>query len=415
MPHIELMAPIRVGFASLRSNPLRTFLSTLGVIMGVASLVAVLAVGDGVEKFARSAIERSTDLQTIVVASRTTDQVDGVEVPRDSVMRFTLGTRDSIASVLGDRARVSIRDARAVMLSGGAITAQRAAMVFGTVPDAEERINPTYLAGRFISEAELRDSAMVAVVSAALARALVSDPKNAVGQEVTLRESRFTIVGVMEQAGPDEKRLVALVPYTVLDRVAPATVEGGTPTLVIRARAVEEVAALRTEVEQWLRAHVGVPGGSYEVQTSAADQLDQARQGILVFKLALGTFAGIALLVGGIGIMNVLLSAVLERTREIGIRKACGAQQRDIMVQFLAESVAIACAGALLGAVMGLAGAFGATAVMRQVTEAPIHAALTWSSILASAAIAVTVGLVFGSYPAVRASKLSPIDAIRHE
>lgn len=408
------MAPIRVGFASLRSNPLRTFLSTLGVIMGVASLVAVLAVGDGVEKFARAAIERSTDLQTIVVASRTTDQVDGVEVPRDSVMRFTLGTRDSIASVLGDRARVSIRDARAVMLSGGAITAQRAALVFGTVPDAEERINPTYLAGRFISEAELRDSAMVAVVSSALARALVSDPKTAVGQEVTLRESRFTIIGVMEQAGPDEKRLAALVPYTVLDRVAPATVDGGMPTLVIRARGVEEVTALRTEVEQWLRAHVGLPG-SYEVQTSAADQLDQARQGILVFKLALGTFAGIALLVGGIGIMNVLLSAVLERTREIGIRKACGAQQRDIMVQFLAESVAIACAGALLGAVMGLAGAFGATAVMRQVTEAPIHAALTWSSILASAAIAVTVGLVFGSYPAVRASKLSPIDAIRHE
>ena len=85
------------------------------------------------------------------------------------------------------------------------------------------------------------------------------------------------------------------------------------------------------------------------------------------------------------------------------------------MVQFLAESVAIAGAGALLGAVMGLAGAFGATAVMRRVTEAPIHAALTWSSILASAAIAVTVGLVFGSYPAVRASRLSPIDAIRHE
>ena len=415
MPLPNISAPIRVGVASLRSNPLRTTLSTLGIIMGVASLVAVLAVGDGVEKFARSAIERSTDLQTIVVASRSTDVVDGVEVPRDSVLRFGLGTRDSIAALLGSRARVSIRDARAAMVSGGAITAGRAALVFGTVPDAEERLNPTYLGGRFISEAELRDSAMVAVISETLARALVTDPKDAVGQRVTLRDSSFTVIGVMGKAAEGDRRLTVLVPFTVLDRVVASSATGGTPTLVIRAHAVEEVAALRKEVEQWLGAHVGMGDTSYEIQTSAADQLDQARQGILVFKLALGTFAGIALLVGGIGIMNVLLSAVLERTREIGIRKACGATQRDIMMQFLAESVAIACAGALMGAALGLAGAFGATAIMRHVTEAPIRAALTWSSVLASAAIAVTVGLVFGSYPAVRAARLSPIDAIRHE
>lgn len=414
MPLTVTVAPIRVGFASLRSNPLRTFLSTLGVIMGVASLVAVLAVGDGVERFARTAIERTTDLQTIIVASRATDLVDGVEVPRDTVLRFGLGTRDSIASALGDRARVSIRDARAAMVSGGAIAVQRAALVFGTVPDAEERLNPTYLAGRFISEQELRDSAMVAVISETLARALAGEPAEALGRQVRLRESSFSVVGVMRQVGAEDKRLAALIPYTVLDRVAEPAPHSA-PMVVIRARAVEEVPALRTEVEGWLKANVGMGTKGYEIQTSAADQLDQARQGILVFKLALGTFAGIALLVGGIGIMNVLLSAVLERTREIGIRKAVGATQGAIMTQFLAESVAIALAGALLGAVLGLAGAFGATAVMRRVTEAPIHAALTWPSILAAAAIAVAVGLVFGSYPAVRAARLSPIDAIRHE
>lgn len=415
MPISSASAPIRVGFASLRSNPLRTFLSTLGVIMGVASLVAVLAVGDGVEKFARSAIERSTDLQTIVVASRTTDQVDGVQVPRDSVLRFGLGTRDSIAAVLGNRARVSIRDSRAAMVSGGRIAVQRAALVFGTVPDAEERINPKYLAGRFINEGEVRDSAMVAVVSQALAEALASDPKAAMGMKVILRDSVFTVIGVTERTGPEDKRPVALVPYSVLDRVIAPTAGADAPTLVIRARAVEEVPALRAEVEQWLRAHVGLGEKSYEIQTSAADQLAQARQGIMVFKLALGTFAGIALLVGGIGIMNVLLSAVVERTREIGIRKAVGATQGDIMVQFLAESVAIACAGALLGALLGLGGAFGATALMRHVTEAPVNAAFKFSSIAMAAIIAIAVGLVFGSYPAMRAARLSPIDAIRHE
>jgi len=413
MPISSVAAPIRVGFVSLRSNPLRTFLSTLGVIMGVASLVAVLAVGDGVEKFARSAIERSTDLQTIVVASRTVDQVDGVQVPRDSVLRFGLGSRDSIAALLGSRARVSIRDSRAAMVSGGRIT-QRAALVFGTVPDAEERINPKYLAGRFISQGELQEQAMVTVISQTLAEALAGDATAAMGKQVILRDAAFTLIGVMERTGAEDKRLVALVPYSVIDRVGTGA-EGDTPTLVIRARAVEEVPALRTEVEQWLRAHVGLGDKSYEIQTSAVDQLAQARQGILVFKLTLGTFAGIALLVGGIGIMNVLLSAVIERTREIGIRKAVGATQGDIMMQFLSESVAIACAGALLGTLLGLAGAFGATAMMRHITEAPVEAAFRLSSIAVAAIIAVTVGLVFGSYPAVRAARLSPIDAIRHE
>ena len=111
-------------------------------------------------------------------------------------------------------------------------------------------------------------------------------------QQVVLKERVFTIVGVMQQVGSEDKRLAALVPYTVLDLVAEPTAQGGTPMIVVRARAVEEVAALQAEVEQWLRAHVGVPGKSYEIQTSAADQLEQARQGILVFKLALGHLRG---------------------------------------------------------------------------------------------------------------------------
>ena len=256
---------------------------------------------------------------------------------------------------------------------------------------------------------------MVAVISQTLAEALASDARSALGQKVILRDSAFTVIGIMQKVSGQDQRLTALVPYTVLDRVTGPSVDAATPTLVVRARAVEQVTALRAEVDQWLRAHVGLGEKSYEIQTSAADQLAQARQGILVFKLALGTFAGIALLVGGIGIMNVLLSAVIERTREIGIRKAVGATQGDIMVQFLAESVAIAFAGALLGTVLGLAGAFGATAMMRHITEAPVQAAFRFSSIAVAAFIAVAVGLVFGSYPAMRAAGLSPIDAIRHE
>ncbi|HEX9165729.1 MAG TPA: FtsX-like permease family protein, partial [Gemmatimonadales bacterium] len=141
----------------------------------------------------------------------------------------------------------------------------------------------------------------------------------------------------------------------------------------------------------------------------------QARQGMLIFKLLMGAITGISLLVGGIGIMNVLLASVAERTREIGIRKATGARRRDVLLQFLAESVAITGLGSVVGVLLGLAGAFGVTAIMRARTEAVIYAAFTWGTVAIAVAAAVTVGIAFGIYPALRAARLSPIDAIRHE
>ena len=136
---------------------------------------------------------------------------------------------------------------------------------------------------------------------------------------------------------------------------------------------------------------------------------------MLVFKLVMGAIAGISLLVGGIGIMNILLASVAERTREIGIRKAAGARQRHVLLQFLAESVAITGIGSVLGVILGLAGAFGITAGIRHLTDAPLYAAFTWQSVAVAAAAALLVGLVFGTYPARRAARLSPIEASRHE
>ncbi|MBC7897763.1 MAG: FtsX-like permease family protein, partial [Cytophagaceae bacterium] len=142
----------------------------------------------------------------------------------------------------------------------------------------------------------------------------------------------------------------------------------------------------------------------------------QAAQGILIFKLLMGAITGISLLVGGIGIMNVLLASVSERTREIGIRRATGATRRDILLQFLAESVAISGFGSVLGIALGLGGAFGITAVIRRYATAGfIQASFSWGSVAAAAGASLLIGLLFGTYPARRASQLSPIDAIRHE
>lgn len=160
---------------------------------------------------------------------------------------------------------------------------------------------------------------------------------------------------------------------------------------------MERVAEAQAAGEDWLARRYGRWEGRVRVETSAA-RLEQVQRGMNTFKLFLGAITGTSLVVGGIGIMNVLLGSVTERTREIGVRKALGARPRDVLLQFLAESVAIAGLGSAIGVLIGITAAYGITALVRARSEAPLYAAFS-----------------FGIYPALRAPRLSPIDAIRHE
>jgi putative ABC transport system permease protein len=240
-------------------------------------------------------------------------------------------------------------------------------------------------------------------------------PTALLGQTVLLQSHPFRVIGILAAEKGMEERLSAIIPFTVAADAMIPTGDASNPMLLVRAANVEGVDSVRARTEHWLSSRYGAWRDEVRVQTEAANRLKQARQGILIFKLAMGSFAAISLIVGGIGIMNVLLASVLERTREIGVRKAIGARQRDILLQFLAESVAISGVGSVVGVVAGLAGAFGVTAVMRAETEAVIFAAFTWPTLLVATAIAIAIGLAFGTYPALRAARLSPIDAIRHE
>jgi putative ABC transport system permease protein len=409
-----LASSFRVGVQSLRVNPLRTVLSTRGVVIGVASLVAVLAVGDGAESFAREQIATTTDLQTLLVVPNTGQTIDGVRIPRATYPVFTLADVDALARVLGPLATVSATVTGGARLTLPAAAPARATVVMAVTPGAEERLRPRFAAGRFFNVAEVRSAQRIAVVSPALASAAphsLGDTRRREGQA-------FRGIGNLAPAAQRVAPLgmTALVPFTTADSAMAPLAALRAPQIMVRAARVEVVDTVRVRVERWAAARLGA-GWKDEasVETSSPMRLDQARRAIQVFKMVMGAFAGISLVVGGLGIMNVLLAAVTERTREIGIRKAAGARQRDILIQFLAESVAITGAGSVLGVVLGLGGAFAITAVIRSASDAPIYAAATWQTVGVAAIISVVVGLAFGTFPALRAARLSPIDAIRHE
>jgi putative ABC transport system permease protein len=411
---VSSLASIRVGVAALRTNPMRTVLSTLGVIIGVAALVAVLSLGDGMEAFARSQVERTTGVQNVYVSPVTADMVDGILVARTRVTQ--LGDAEAReAARLPGAAGASVTLSGTTMIRPPAGGRDRAARVTAASAGTAAMYGVEMEAGRFFTDAEAASDTPGAVVSHLAAVALSPGaPAAIVGRVLQLRGAPVRVVGVVK-ADERDQGLAIYIPLAAAPRVMTAAEAARAPMMAIKARRVEDVEAVRVAAERWLaRRHGARWAKDFTVGTDRA-RGEQMKTGFLLFKVFMGSIAAISLLVGGIGIMNVLLASVTERTREIGIRKAVGARRRDIVLQFLSESVAITGSGSLLGLLLGVSVAFGATAAMRAYIGAPIHAGLSASTMLVAASAAVVVGLSFGTYPALRASRLSPIDAIRHE
>ena len=271
-------------------------------------------------------------------------------------------------------------------------------------------------AGRYFTEVEVSHNAPVVVLSYKLAIELVAERQRGSDARPRGARPRARVHDGRRHAGVSRREHLPDVHSAPCRRDGARARRQLTPTIIVRAPSMESVDATKAGVIDWLAMRYR----DWERQVDGDDVARPSRadcaSAMLMFKIVFGAFASIALIVGGVGIMNVLLASVTERTREIGVRKALGARRRDILHQFLAESVAMASVGTGLGTVIGFAAAFWVAALVRwQVPGAQLHAAITPTHDHESVISAVSIGLAFGTFPALRASRLSPIDAIRHE
>jgi putative ABC transport system permease protein len=433
---VPILVVLRVATRALGRNVLRTLLTMLGIVIGVAAVMAMVALGNGAQAAVESEMRSAGANLISVTAGNYVRGGDGVNIPSGHGAAATLTPDDAnaIAAVPGvahcsagvsDRAFASVGASRAF----GRI--QGADVAFPLIYDWR------FDAGGFFTSSHVAGRARVAVLGRAVAARLFGDAAKSVGQSVEIKQQRFEVVGVTASVTGDQQESV-FVPYTTLQDILGIK---HLHTVMVATAEAGDASSAAEGITRLLRQRHGLPGGStpddFVVRTQAAEALTKGLYtSVAAFALAnmpnldkvtldemqgtlsranstmtalLAGIAAVSLIVGGIGIMNIMLVAVTERTREIGIRRAVGARSRDVLVQFLVEAVALSVLGGIVGIVMGFAASAGIEALLEWPTR------VSPGAVGLAFAIAVTVGVFFGFYPARKASRLDPIDALRYE
>jgi putative ABC transport system permease protein len=402
----KLFNSFALAFANIRSNVLHTFLSVLGIVIGVAALVSILSLIDGMEEFARDQISQTTSLNAIIIQTEAYKRVNEVRIRKDSISIIDYERFKQLTANLSKSAKPHIRataSGEATLASGKKI----GALLLATSTTLE----PTCVvaAGSTFTEEDLNEKKSDAVVNHAFLKAAGLTEATALETTITLNNKPHIIKGILQEDVVNTPKI-----YFPITTLSETELQATPPEIILEAEKTEEIPALKTDINTWLEKHDKDAKQNFRVITNEF-RIEQATKGFLLFRVIMGLIVGISVLVGGIGVMNVLLISVTERTAEIGIRKATGANRRDIMLLFLSESITVSAFGSFLGLVLGVFGTMVIIPIIKAITEVPFQAAYTWNTFFVITTLSILVGIVFGTYPAIRASRLNPVEAIRHE
>jgi len=419
---MSLIQSIAVALRALSVNKLRAGLTMLGIIIGISAVIILVSVGQGVQTAFSQQMQSIGSNLVFVLPGGLQQSSTSIRSMLRSVNVSTLTYGDALAltnrALAPDLLYVAPEFVANVSVAFASESAQTS--LSGVTPSypAARTFYPEV--GAFISSDDLRSRARVAVLGKKVAEKLFAPTIQPVGQTIKINRIPFRVIGVMEEKSTstysDDNDAVFVPLSTAQTRLFSARNLAGEYTAsVIYAQAVDEsrMEAARTQITQILRRRHGLIYSSDEndfTVLTQSDVGDTLRNLTTILTLFLGLIAAVSLLVGGIGIMNIMLVSVTERTREIGIRKAVGAGRRDILLQFLMEALVLSLFGGLLGIVIGVLGSIGASAAIKSLT---LH--ISPGTIALATGFSTLVGLFFGIYPAIRASRLNPIDALRYE
>jgi len=414
----DLLSGFISGYKGLLSNKLRSLLTVLGIVIGVAAVIGVLGVGEGARYQVTSQIEKLGS-NVLTIYYRRPESKEEASERRGRSKGLTYD--DAIA--IGENLEAVKNTAPQVRTSVTAKYMDREweTQLIGTVEDYQAIRDHWVEEGRFFGKEEMDSWAKVCVIGKTVKEELFGD-EDPIGKEIKMRDDRFTVIGVMKEKGSvgwedfDDQIFIPIITsqkrFTGDDRVQ---------TILVQAMSSEATFDAEEQIEALLtKRHNNVVDFRIRSHEEFRQTIEQTAS---TFKLMLAGIAAISLIVGGIGIMNIMLVTVTERTREIGIRKAVGAKRRDILIQFLIESMVLAFVGGVIGILLGVvfantignimvgAGSFGP----RRWLGGSGHSVVTLSSIFLAFFFAVAVGIFFGMYPANKASKLDPVEALRYE
>ncbi len=416
---MNLYESIRVAMRALAANKLRSILTMLGIIIGVGAVIALMSIGRGVEKFVTDQFASAGTNLLFIVPGQLSEGPPQERARGGGIL--TLSDSNAIANPL------QVPDVLAVApeVSGSAVVSKGnkdlVVSVSGITASYQDVRSWEPAIGAFITNTDVQERSRVVVIGSEVYGKLFDPNEDPLGQTIRVNTLLFRVIGVMEERGGgggfggnlDESVFIPLT--TVQDRLfRRRTVSGDYQVNIIYAsvHSSDRMDAAQDQISELLRerhniSFLGEDDFSIINQTDLISIFGDILGALTLF---LGAIAGISLLVGGIGIMNIMLVSVTERTREIGLRKAVGAKRRNVLGQFLIEAVTLAVIGGGLGILLGAGGATAATSFMDD-----FSAVVGLDAIVIAILFSMAVGLFFGIYPAYRASRLNPIDALRYE